>query len=325
MSSPSLRRFATALLAFASLAPFAHAGLKVAYSDWPGYTILEVAKQKDWFKQAGIDVDLVWFDYLPSIDAFSANKVDAVTVVATDALVTGATGGKSKIIAILDFSEGSDMIVGKPGIESIKDLKGKKIGIEVTLVEHLLLLEALKANGMTQADVQLVNTSTNETPQTLASGSVAAIGAWYPVSGQALKQVAGSKKLFTSADAKGLIYDVLAVNPTSYASHKEEWEKFVAIYYKCVAYLADPATREDAVKIMAAKVGANPAEYGKNIPGTHFLTVAEAKKAYVKGPGLDSIYGSMTIGNQFNLDNNVYKESQKPESYLVPSIVEGMK
>lgn len=325
MRLPSLRRFATALLAFAALAPFAHAALKVAYSDWPGFTILEVAKQKDWFKQAGLDVDLVWFDYLPSIDAFSANKVDAVTIVATDALVTGASGGKSKIIALLDFSEGSDMIIGKPGINSIKDLKGQKIGIEVTLVEHLLLLEALKANGMTQADVQLVNTATNETPQTLASGSVAAVGAWYPVSSQALKQVAGSKKLFTSANAKGLIYDVLAVNPTSYASHKEEWEKFVAIYYKCVAYLQDPATHDDAVKIMAAKVGTNVADYAKNVPGTHFLNLAEAKKIFVKGTGLNSIYGSMVIGDKFNLDNNVYKESQKPESYLVPSVVEGLK
>ena len=49
---------------------------------------------------------------------------------------------------------------------------------------------------------------------------MAAIGAWYPSSGQALKQVAGSKKLFSSADAKGLIYDALAVNPTSFAKHK---------------------------------------------------------------------------------------------------------
>ena len=31
------------------------------------------------------------------------------------------------------------------------------------------------------------------------------------------------------------------------------------------------------------------------------------------------------IGNQFNLDRNkVYTESQKPASYLAPSIVEGM-
>jgi len=299
--------------------------LKIAYSDWPGFTIFEVAKQKNWFKEAGLDVELVWFDYLPSIDAFAAGKVDAVTVVATDALVTGANGGKSKLIALLDYSDGSDKIIGKPGVNSIKDLKGQKIGIEVTLVEHLLLLEALKQNGLTQSDVELVNTATNETPQTLASGKVGAIGAWYPVSGQVLQQVAGSNTLFSSADAKGLIYDVLAVNPTGFANHKDEWTKITAIYYKCVSYLQDPKTQDDAVKIMAAKVGANVADYKKNIPGTHFLTLAEAKAALKKGPGLDSIYGSMTLGNQFNLDNKVYKDSQKPENYLVPSVIMGLK
>lgn len=312
---------AALLVAFSAAA----APLKIAYSDWPGFTVLEVAKQKGWFKDAGLDVDLVWFEYLPSIDAFSAGKVDAVTMVATDALVTGANGGKSKIVALLDYSEGSDMIIGAPGVESIKDLKGKKIGIEVTLVEHLLLLQALKENGMSQSDVELVNTATDKTPETLGSGKVAAIGAWYPISGQALKQVAGSKRLFTSAEAKGLIYDVMAVSPTSYAQHKEEWAKIAAIYYKCVDYLKDPATKDDAIKIMAAKVGADAADYAKNVPGTHFLTLAEAKAAFKKGKGLDSIYGSMEIGNKFNLDNKVYKNSQKPDSYLVPAVVNGLK
>lgn len=299
--------------------------LKVGYSDWPGYTVLEVAKQKDWFKEAGIDVEMVWFDYLPSLDAFSAGKIDAVCVVATDALVNGANGAKSKIIALLDYSDGSDAIVGKQGINSIKDLKGQKVGLELTLVEHLLLLKALEMNGMTQSDVELVNTPTNETPQTLASGKVAAIGAWYPSSGQALKQVAGSKKIFSSSEAKGLIYDVLAVNPSSFAKNKEAWTKFAAIYYKCVDYILDPKTKDDAIKIMAAKVGADVADYASNVPGTHYLTLAEAKAAYKKGEGLDSIYGSMAIGNKFNLDNKVYKESQKPESYLTPNVVNSLK
>lgn len=299
--------------------------LKIAYSDWPGFTLLEVAKQKGWFKEEGVEVELLWFDYLPSIDAFAAGKVDAVTVVGTDALVTGANGAKSKFIAILDYSDGNDMIIGKPGINSIKDLKGQKVGLEVTLVEHLLLLKALEANGMKQSDVELVNTATNDTPQTLASGNVAAVGAWYPVSGQALKQVAGSKKLFTSADAKGLIYDVLAVNPVSLGKRRAEWEKVVKVYYKCVDYILDPKTKEDAVKIMAAKVGAKPEEYSENIPGTHFLTLKEAKEAMKKGKGLDSLYGSLSVGNQFNLDNKVYKTSQKPEEYVAPGIVNGLK
>ena len=319
------KRIAIALVGLASVAGVQGAPYKIGYSDWPGYTVLEIAKQKGWFKDAGLDVELDWFEYLPSIDAFSANKVDAVLIVATDAMVTGSTGGKSKIIALLDYSEGSDMIVGAPGVDSIKDLKGKDIGIEVTLVEHLLLLKALEVNGMKQSDVNLINTSTDKTPQTLASGKVAAIGAWYPISGQALKQVPGSKKLFTSAQAKGLIFDVMSVNPSSFAHNKDDWAKIAAIYYKCVDYLMDPATRDDAIKIMAAKVGADPVEYAKNVPGTHFLTLAEAKAAFVKGPGLDSIYGSMDIGNKFNLDNAVYKISQKPQNYLVPAVVNGLK
>ncbi len=105
---------------------------------------------------------------------------------------------------------------------------------------------------------------------------------------------------------------MLAVDPISYTKHKADWEKVVAVFYKAVDYILDEKTKEDAVKIMAAKVGADPAEYIKAIPGTHYLTVAEAKKAFAKGPGLDSIYGSMTIGNKFNIDNKVYKVSQKP-------------
>ena len=298
--------------------------LKIGYSDWPGYTVLEVAKQKGWFKEAGLDVDLVWFDYLASIDAYSAGKIDADCIVATDALGAGATGAKGKFIALLDFSEGSDMIVGKQGVESIKDLKGQKVGVEIGLVEHLLLLQALKENGMSQSDVTLVPTPTNNTPQTLGSGQVAAIGAWYPISGQALKQVAGSKKLFTSAQAKGLIYDVLEVSPTSLAKHKEDWTKVAKIYYKCVDYLKDPKTMDDAVKIMAAKVSTDAGEYAKNIPGTHFLTLAESKVAMKKGTGLDSIYGSIAVGNKFNLDNKVYKDSQEAKDYVAPSIVKGL-
>ena len=299
--------------------------LKVGYSDWLGYTVLEIAKQKDWFKEAGVEVELVWFDYLASLDAFAAGKIDGVCTVATDALVNGANGTKSKIIALLDYTEGGDMIIGKPGVESIKDLKGQKVGLELTLVEHLLLLKALEVNGMKQSDVELVNTPTNETPQTLASGKVAAVGAWYPIAGQALKAVPGSKPLFTSADAKGLIYDVLSVNPTSFAKNKEAWTKFVGVYYKCVDYILDPKTREEGSKIMAAKAGADAAEYFKALPGCHFLTLAEAKKAYEKSDDLMSIYGSMAVGNKFNLDNGVYKESQKPESYLTPSVVKSLK
>ncbi|HXA14766.1 MAG TPA: ABC transporter substrate-binding protein [Opitutaceae bacterium] len=319
-------RLIACLIVFASLTalrPVLSADtLKIGYSDWPGYTVFEIANQKGWFKDAGVDVQMVWFDYGPSIDAFAAGKIDADCIVASDAMGAGATGAASKFITIIDYSEGSDMIIGKPGINSIKDLKGQKVAVELGLVEHFLLLEGLKRNGLSQSDVTLVNTPTNNMPQTLASGSVAAVGAWYPISSQALVSAPGSKPLFTSADAKGLIYDVLAVNPTSLAAHHDDWAKVAAIYYKCVAYLKDPATRDDAIKIMAAKVQQKPEDYAKNVPGTHFETLAEAKANYKGDAGAAiNLHDSMALSDKFSLDNAVYKVSQKPEDYISSSIV----
>ena len=298
--------------------------LKIAYSDWPGWVAWQVGIDKGWFKEAGLDVNFEWFEYVPSMEAFAAGKVDAVCMTNGDALVTGATGAASKTIVINDFSNGNDMIVAKPGIESVKDLKGKKIGVEVGFVDHLLLLKALEKNGLKESDVTLVNVPTNETPKAFASGDVDAIGAWQPNSGQALKAVPGSKAIYTSADVPGLIYDVLAVNPASLSAHPDEWKKVAKVWYKIVDYLNDPKTRADAVKSMAARVNLPPEEYESFIGGTKILTLAEAKKAFAQGSELSSIYGSSAVVDKFNVDNKVYEKPQTVADYNDPSITEGL-
>jgi len=298
--------------------------LKIGYSDWPGWVAWEVAIEKQWFKEEGVDVKFEWFDYVASMDAFAAGKLDAVGMTNGDALVTGATGAKSVMIIMNDYSNGNDMIIGKPGINSIKDLKGKKIGVEIGFVDHLLLLNGLKKNGMSEADVELVNVPTNETPQVLASGDVAAIGAWQPSSGMALKLVPGSKPIYTSADEPGLIYDLLAVSPASLSAHRAEWKKVAKVWYRVVDYLKDPKTHADAVRIMASRVGLSAKEYESFIDGTNILTLAEAKKFYAKGKGFDSLYGSTKLVDDFNVANEVYKKAQKVDSYIDPSITNGL-
>ncbi|MFW2372275.1 MAG: ABC transporter substrate-binding protein [Gammaproteobacteria bacterium] len=298
--------------------------LKIGYSDWPGWVALEVGIEKDWFKQAGVDVKFEWFDYVASMDAFAAGKLDAVTMTNGDALVTGATGAKSVMILMNDFSNGNDMIIGKPGINSIKQLKGKKIGVEIGFVGHLLLLNALEKNGLSETDVELVNVPTNETPQVLASGDVDAIVAWQPNSGIALTQVPGSKAIYTSADEPGLIYDLVAVSPQSYSARKDDWNKVIKVWYRIVEYIKDPKTFDDAIKIMASRVGLKPEEYKAFVKGTKILTLDEAKSYFKKGKGFDSLYGSTKIADDFNVANKVYDKPQDINSYIDPSLTLGM-
>jgi len=298
--------------------------LKIGYSDWPGWVAWEVGVEKGWFKEEGVDVKFEWFDYVASMDAFAAGKLDAVSMTNGDALVTGSTGAKSVMAIINDYSNGNDMIVAKAGIKSAKDLKGKKIGVEVGFVGHLLLLNALEKVGLTENDVELVNVPTNETPQVLASGDVDAIVAWQPSSGIALTQVPGSTAIYTSADEPGLIYDGLSISPQSYARDKEKWVKVAKVWYRIVNYLKDPKTTDDAIAIMASRVGLSAAEYKGFVKGTNILTLEEAKSFYKMASGFKSIYGSTKISDDFNVANKVYDKPLDYKSYIDGSLTNGL-
>jgi NitT/TauT family transport system substrate-binding protein len=296
------------------------APLKIAFSDWPGWTAFEIGIQKGWFKEEGVDVDFSWFEYTPSMEAFAAGKVDAVMMTMGDALVTGAPGARSTAILITDYSNGNDMIVAKKGIASLKGLKGKKVGLEIGLVEHLLLLKGLEKVGLKEGDVKLIAVPTHQTAQSLASGDVDAIGAWQPNAGQALKAVPGSRAVFTSADLPGLIYDLVCVSPKSLAQRRPDWVKVVKVWNKIEAFVTDPAHKDEAVKIMAGRAGVPADDYAKFLPGTRFLTPAEALAVYEKKEGLASLHGSGQVADAFNVANKVYKESQKVDDYIDASL-----
>jgi NitT/TauT family transport system substrate-binding protein len=283
---------------------------------------LEIPAVKGWFKEAGLDVKLVWFEYVPSLEAFQAGKLDAVGITNGDQLVIAASNTPSTMVLLTDYSNGNDMIVARSGIENMSGLRGKKIGVEVGFVDHLLLLNALKMAGMKESDVSLVNVPTDQTPQALKSGSVDAIAAWQPSSGNALAEVAGSKAIHTSAEAPGLIYDGVAATLDSFASRREDWIAFTRVWYRTVDYINDPNNRADVLQIMSARVGLTPEKYEPLLKGTHLLDAAGNLKQYAPGGDLYSVYFSDQTVNEFNVANKVYAAPVPFEKCLDPSIVQ---
>jgi len=199
--------------------------------------------------------------------------------------VIGAGGGKGVMVMLTDYSNGNDMIVGKPNIKTMKDLKGQKVAVEMGLVDHLLLLDGLVKAGMSDKDVTVINSKTTETPQVLASGQVAAIGAWQPNSGQAMKAVPGAHPIYTSAEAPGLIYDALSVTPASLTAHRADWVKLIKIWDRTVHYIYDPKTQDDAVAIMSKRDGLTPAAYKAFLGGNPSPRSRRRQEGLPKGPG----------------------------------------
>jgi NitT/TauT family transport system substrate-binding protein len=297
--------------------------LRIGYSDWPGWVAWEIALEKGWFEEAGVEVEFEWFDYVASMDAFAAGQLDAVGMTNGDTLVTGSSGAQGVMVLLHDYSDGNDMIVAAPGINSVMELKGKKIGVEIGFVSHLLLLNALEKAGLSETDVELVNVPTNETPQVLASRDVDAIVAWQPSSSLALSSLPGSKAIYTSADEPGLIYDMLVVSPVSLAKNREQWRKVVDVWYRIVAYLEDSETRAEAIEVMAARVGLSAQEYTPFLAGTRILSRQEAMTVLIDKPGFGSLYGSTRIADNFNVKYEAYSASQSIEQYIDPNLTMG--
>ncbi len=266
--------------------------LTIAYSDWPGWVAWDIAVEKGFFHDAGVEVRLDWFDYVPSMEAFSEGKDDAVCMTNGDALATASSGARSVGILLNDYSNGNDMIVARREVKSVADLRHRKIGVEVGFVDHLLLMQALRTASMTESDVEIVDAKTNDTPALLKGGSVAAIAAWQPNSGQALDLVPGSKAIFTSANVPGLIYDLLFVSPTSLADRRSDWLKVVNVWFRIAAFIENPATRPEALRIMSARVHMTPEKYGALLEGTFILNHDGNRRHFEKKSGFDSVYGS---------------------------------
>lgn len=302
--------------------------LKIIYSDWPGWVAWEIARQKKWDKEAGVEVEFLWMDYVAGLDAFAAGQADGCSMTNGDALVVGAKSGKpSTAILLNDYSNGNDMVIGGPKVASLKDLKGKKVGVEVGFVSHLLLLKALESAGLTETDVELVNIPTNETPNALASGAVDAISAWQPNSGQALKIVPGSKKLYSSADTPGIIYDLLYVSAESLATRRADWAKVVKLWYRVVSYMRDPANKQEMLKILAARVQLEPAVYEPLLGGTYVLGLDEALGVWTGGKdkGLASLAGSDAVVDAFNVKYKIYDKPEAKTSYHDASLTKALK
>jgi NitT/TauT family transport system substrate-binding protein len=298
--------------------------LKIAYSDWMGYVPWDIAARKGFFEKRGVDVELKWFEYMPAMDAFAAGQVDGLSVAASDAMVLTATGTRNIMIMIHDYGNGNDQIVAKPGINSIKDLKGKKVSVEIGVISHIFLLKALELNGMTEADVTLVNTPNAQAPQVFASDGIAAASCWQPASGQAMAAVAGSTVIASSAEIHGIVFDGLFVSPQTLRARRDDWQKVVNAWYDVMEFMADPANEDEVLQILADRISMTPEQYRPLLPGTHLCNKEDSLKLLDK-TNPTGIYAAQKMADEFFMKNNVYTESVNFERGIDESFMRNAK
>lgn len=253
------------------------ATVSLGFSAWPGWFPWQVAQEALIFPKNNANVDLKWFDgYLESISTLTAGQLSANSQTLNDTIAPIAAGADLVVVLTNDNSAGNDQIIVREGINSIADLKGKKVAAEEGVVDHYLLLLGLQSVGLTQADIEFVPLETGKAAAAFVAGQVDAVGVFAPFTTQALKR-SGSKTLLSSQDFPGAISDHLVFSRQFVNDHPDQVQAVVDSWFATLDYIN--ANQEAALNIMAQRAGVSVDEYKEYAAGTRIFSLEDNLKA----------------------------------------------
>lgn len=230
---------------------------------WPGYSGHYVALQKDFFGQEGIKVQETFFQSASeTITAFLAGKVDIGWTTSGDAVQMISKDPSIRMFFVVDYSDGSDGILGR-NIKSPKDMKGKTVARENILFENILLRSYLEKGGLSEKDVVLKDLTAADAASAFAAKRVDAAVSYEPWLTKAAQQ-GGGEIIFTTKGTN-LIADVLVVRQKLIESRRADLQAYLRAIDKGVKLVN--SGDEEAIKIVAQKLGVSPEEAKEQIAG----------------------------------------------------------
>ena len=142
----------------------------IGLSGWTGFAPLTLAKEAGLFKKHGLDVSLKKIPQKDRHLAIASGDIQCAATTVETWIVWNANGVATTQIFQLDKSYGADGMVVKPGINNIKELKGKSVAASAPgTAPYFTLAWMLRENGLSVKDVKVVNLE----PQAAANAIIA--------------------------------------------------------------------------------------------------------------------------------------------------------
>jgi NitT/TauT family transport system substrate-binding protein len=232
-------------------------GLRIATNQWIGYELLYLGQELA-AKEAATGHNRIRLIELlsntDSIQALAAGTVDGAGLTLDEAITARAAGLDLKIVLVFDISAGADVLLARPGIDRLDQLKGKNIGVEQTGVGALMLDAAKKQAGLARGDVRVVSMTADQHLAAFKQGKVDALVTFEPIASQIIE--AGGQPLFDSRAIPGGIVDVLAITGKALADNPNTLRTLLTRYFNALNYLRQQP--EEATRRMAPRLGLTP-------------------------------------------------------------------
>lgn len=235
---------------------------------------------------------------LDIMQAVLAGELD-VGAASSEAAISGRAGG-APIYVVAGFARGGARLVARSdsGIKSVKDLKGKKVGVTRGGIHEILLIAQLAQAGLTWADqpgkdVQLVYLAFADLNQALQGKNLDAMMQSEPQSSQALNKGFGVEVLKPYDTPIGEPVRTLVMTEKFYKDKRPVAEKFMRCFVESTkSFIDNPALAEKYVRETIFKnqitkddfedaIGNSP--YSYNISTEHIQVTTDLMAKYGVG------------------------------------------
>ncbi len=273
----ALAAAATGMRAHAEAAP-----INFGFQNTSWGTIGMIAEAEDLFKKAGGNVNIHKFDSGKTTrDAMISGRID-IGVIGATPFIIGAAKGELEAIGLALYGAKTLAVVAglKSGVNSVKDLKGKKVGSQLgSATDFVFQNKILPKAGLKKDDVQIINVRFQNHVSALAAGSIDAFAGVEPFPSVAEVEKLG--KVLTDYSDYDLQPIMLAANKSAVDKNRDGVIAFMRGWLAAVKIYDDKRDQATAIvlkhfkdqgfsvddkviKLMLSKIDVNP-EFGPQL------------------------------------------------------------
>lgn len=237
--------------------------LRIGAQPFPGYELIFLARALGLLAER--DARLIETPSASAnLRALGVNMLEGAALTLDEVLGAREQGMALSVVCVLDVSHGADALLAQAGIDGAPGaLRGRTVGVEQTATGAVMLDAALRAGGLSPADVKIVHMPIDEHERSFRAGRVDAIVTYEPVKSRL--QASGARVLFDSTRIPGRIMDVLALRQSVLDPQAEQVRRLVQAHFAGrAAWLAEPARHAEQ---LARRLQLQPAQVGDAFAG----------------------------------------------------------
>jgi NitT/TauT family transport system substrate-binding protein len=258
------------------------APLRVGSIVFPGYELMFLARELDLLDPQHVRLVELRAN-TDTLRALAAGELEAAALTVDELMSARADGVDLRAILVIDVSAGADVVLAVPGV-TLKNLAGKRIGVEEGAVGGLMLSALLKAASLTPEQVLKVPMDLDNSDDVYRSGVVDAVVTAEPWWSSIEKL--GGQRIFDSNAIPGRIVDVLAVRGDVLDTRREALRHLVAGHFAALErFRAQPA---EASVHMAPRLRCMPEEVPQQFRGLELPDAAANLKILKPGGSFDT-------------------------------------